>query len=535
MSTGAAVGNSHDQVTSRLRRFGDLTVKGEKMESDSNLDAHLLRESTDFDIEETKTVLRNQQQQQLVVKFVEEDEEHAVWDEVKKAFELAWPLSLFNVAGFSVLVITLMFVGRHGGELELSSASIATSFSAVTGFTIMLGLASTMETLCGQAYGAKKYHLLGVYLQAAWIVGFAVGVGVLCLWLNMETILKAAGQDPVIARMAAKYLIYMVPGVFGAALIQPIVKYLQSQSVVIPLLVIAILTVIIHIIACQIIIGTLNFGYTGGAVSTTFSYTCMLMLSCVYTWGSGKFHKTWTGFTWDAFSYVGVYLKLAVPSTCMLCLEYWTVEFLVLAAGLLPNPELQLSLLAIGLNTTNLAFNVPLGLSAAVSTRVANELGAYRPLAAKLAGKVIFGISISCAICIATSMILARHIWGKAFSNVEEVISSVADLMPLIAISAIFDGIQGVLSGIARGSGRQDMGAIINLTAFYIVGLPSGLFFGFVWEMSGKGLWIGLLLGQCLQSLLMLVLVTTMDWEKMSEEAMKRIHSYHLLPTTEKN
>ncbi|KAL3692275.1 hypothetical protein R1sor_005926 [Riccia sorocarpa] len=502
------------------------------MEFESRLDTLLLPEPKDYGVQDTKNQSTTQHQQ-LTVKYVEEDEAHTLCDEGKKAVELAWPLTVFNVCGFGILVITIMFVGHHGGELELSSASLATSFAGVTGFIVMLGLSSTMETLCGQAYGARKYELLGVYLQAAWIVNVAVGVGVLCLWMNMETILIAAGQDPVIARMAVKYLLYVTPGVFGAAFLQPIVKYLQSQSVVSPLLVISVSTVFVHLIVCQLLLGTLNLGYTGGALATTVSYSFMLSVLCLYTWGSGKFKKTWTGFSWQAFTYVGVYLRLAVPSTFMLCLEYWTVEFLVIAAGLLPNPALQVSLLAIGLNTTNLAFNIPVGLSAAVSTRVANELGAYRPQAAKLAGKVILGISICCAICIATSMLLGRHIWGKAFSDVEQVISGVSDLMPLIALSAIFDGIQGVLSGIARGSGRQDMGAIINLTAFYVVGLPSGIFLAFVWKMSGKGLWVGLLLGQSTQTLLLVLLVATMDWQKMSEDSLKRVHAHQSLPTTE--
>ncbi|KAG6553559.1 hypothetical protein Mapa_004472 [Marchantia paleacea] len=503
------------------------------MGSYSSLTVSLLPESADSSDLLTPKESPQQPSSQKHVDGTQEQREPSrleVWDEVKKAVALAWPLSLFNVAGFSILVITLMFVG-HLGELELSSASIATSFSAVTGFIVMLGIASTLETLCGQAYGAKKYHLLGVYLQAAWIVGLGVGVFVLILWWNMEPVLKAVGQDPEIARMAGEYLKYMVPGVFGAALLQPIVKYLQSQSVVFPLVVCALLAVLFHIICCQLIIVTFDFGFTGGALATTISYFLLLVMLIVYTWGSGKYKKTWTGFTWDAFAAVKPYLKICIPSTCMLCLEYWTVELLVLAAGLLPNPQLQLSLLSISLNTTNLAFNIPIGLSAAVSTRVSNELGAYRPYAAKLAGKVVFGISVMSACIIATSMVAARHVWGKAFSGVEEVVVNVAELMPLIALSALLDGIQGVLSGIARGCGRQDMGAIINLTAFYIVGIPAGLFLGFVMELNARGLWLGLLCGQLTQSLLLLLLITTMNWKKMAEEALKRVGTEPHLPT----
>ncbi|KAL3700522.1 hypothetical protein R1sor_018544 [Riccia sorocarpa] len=496
------------------------------MDSNISMNVALLPESTNSEEQE-------ENQLPLTAKHVEVDGVPLVFAEVSKAFQLAWPLTVYSVAGYAIVVITFMFVGRHGGELELSSAAIAGSFSAVTGFSVTVGLASTMETLCGQAYGAKKYHMLGVYMQAGWIVGLAVSVLVMILWLNMESVLKAVGQDPQIARMAAEYLRYTMPGLFGAALLQPIVKYLQSQSVVIPLLVCSCVAVTFHAVACQLAIVTFNFGFTGGAAATTTSYLFLLIILAIYTWGSGKYRKTWDGFTLEAFHYVGDYVKLALPSTCMMCFEFWTVELLVLAAGLLPKPELQVSILTICLYTTNVAYNVPIGLSAAVSTRVSNELGAFRPAAAKLSGKVILAISICCAICIASSMVIFRHVLGKAFSTIEEVVLGVASLMPLVALSSIFDGIQGVLSGIARGCGRQDIGAIINLTAFYIVGLPCGLFLGFMQQMNVKGLWMGYLVGQLMQTLLLVLLVATTNWNKMAEAALRRVHADPLLPTSD--
>jgi Na+-driven multidrug efflux pump len=39
-----------------------------------------------------------------------------------------------------------------------------------------LGMASALETLCGQSYGAKQYHMLGIYLQRSWIILFACAV-----------------------------------------------------------------------------------------------------------------------------------------------------------------------------------------------------------------------------------------------------------------------------------------------------------------------------------------------------------------------
>ncbi|XP_056165823.1 protein DETOXIFICATION 17-like [Syzygium oleosum] len=82
-------------------------------------------------------------------------------EELKRQVRLSGPLIGVSMLQYSVQVISVMFVG-HLGELPLSGASMATSFASVTGFSVLLGMGSALETLCGQAYGAKEYHMLGV-------------------------------------------------------------------------------------------------------------------------------------------------------------------------------------------------------------------------------------------------------------------------------------------------------------------------------------------------------------------------------------
>lgn len=66
-----------------------------------------------------------------------EGEESSVWSEVTKQMYLAGPL----VAGFFLLnvvqVISLMFFG-HLGKVEFAGASVATAFSSVTGFSLLV-------------------------------------------------------------------------------------------------------------------------------------------------------------------------------------------------------------------------------------------------------------------------------------------------------------------------------------------------------------------------------------------------------------
>ena len=57
--------------------------------------------------------------------------------ELKKQLRLAGPLIVVSFLQNSLLIISVMFIG-HLGELALSSSSMASSFSGVTGFSLMV-------------------------------------------------------------------------------------------------------------------------------------------------------------------------------------------------------------------------------------------------------------------------------------------------------------------------------------------------------------------------------------------------------------
>lgn len=81
------------------------------------------------------------------------------------------------------------------------------------------------------------------------------------------------------------------------------------------------------------------------------------------------------------------------------------------------------------------------------STRVSNELGAGNSEGARLALRVMITMAISEGLGVGITTVLARHEWGKLYSNEEEVIKYVANMMPLLALSDFLDGFQCVLSG----------------------------------------------------------------------------------------
>ncbi|XP_057961022.1 protein DETOXIFICATION 12-like isoform X2 [Malania oleifera] len=331
--------------------------------------------------------------------------------EVKRLGFIAAPMVAVTLAQFLLQVVSTMMVG-HLGELALSSTSIAISLSGVTGFSFLMGMASALETLCGQAYGAQQYRKLSVK-----------------------------------------------------------------------------------------------------------TYTAIFSL-ILYSSASAK---TRASVSREVFQGIGEFFHFAIPSAVMICLEWWSFELLILLSGLLPNPELETSVLSVCLSTISTLYTIPFGVGAATSTRISNELGAGNPQAARVAVYAAMLVTVLETSIISTTLFASRSIFGYTYSNEKEVVDYVTSMAPLVCLSVILDSLQGVLSGVARGCGWQHIGAYVNLGAYYIFGIPIAAGLGFWLQLRGKGLWIGIQAGAALQTVMLAIITSCTNWEKQATNARERI------------
>lgn len=91
------------------------------------------------------------------------------------------------------------------------------------------GMASALETLCGQAYGAEQYQKLGAFTFGAILSLILVCLPVSVLWIFMDKLLVFLGQDPAISVEAGKYAIWLIPSLFPYAILESLVPYLQTR------------------------------------------------------------------------------------------------------------------------------------------------------------------------------------------------------------------------------------------------------------------------------------------------------------------
>ncbi|XP_048543745.1 protein DETOXIFICATION 16-like [Triticum urartu] len=447
-----------------------------------------------------------------------ERDDNAAAREAKRLLRLAGPLVASGILRCALQLVSVMFVG-HLGELPLAGASLATSLANVTGFSLLAGMASALDTLCGQAFGARQYHLLGVYKQRAMLVLTLACVPIALVWANTAWFLLLLGQDPAIAAEAGAYARWLIPALVPCVPLTCHIRFLQTQSIVLPVMASSTVTSLSHVAVCWVLVHKAGMGSKGAALATAVSYSTNLAILSLYTRLSGACKRTWTGFSMQAFKELRQFADLAVPSAMMVCLEWWSFELLVLLSGLLPNPKLETSVLSICLNTGALMFMVPSGLCTAISTRVSNELGAGRPHAAKLATRLVVCMALFAGSVISITMISLRKFWGYMYSNEEEVVTYIARMIPVLAISFFIDGIHTSLSGVLYGCGEQKIGARVNLAAFYLAGIPLAVLLAFVLHLNGMGLWLGIVCGSLTKLVLLMWIVLSINWEKEAIKA----------------
>ncbi|CAK9175974.1 unnamed protein product [Ilex paraguariensis] len=236
--------------------------------------------------------------------------------ESKKLWYLAGPAIFTSICQYSIGAVTQVFAG-HLGTIQLAAVSIENSVVAGFAFGIMLGMGSALETLCGQAFGAGQLDMLGVYMQRSWVILNTTALALMFLYIFAVPILKLIGQTAEISNWAGIFSIWMIPQLFAYAMNFPIQKFLQAQSKMVVMAVIAVVAVLLHTFLSWLLMLKLELGLAAAAVVLNSSWWFIVAAQLFYIF-SGTCGQAWSGFSWMAFRNLSGFVRLSLESAIML-------------------------------------------------------------------------------------------------------------------------------------------------------------------------------------------------------------------------
>ncbi|XP_072325951.1 multidrug and toxin extrusion protein 1-like isoform X2 [Scyliorhinus torazame] len=414
-------------------------------------------------------------------------------------------------------VVSTIFCG-HLGKVELDAVSLATAMVNVSGISVGAGLSIACDTLISQTFGSKNLKRIGVILQRGILILMIACFPCWAIFINTENILLAFKQSPEVAKLTSTYVMIFVPALPAVFLYQLEMRYLQNQGITMPQILTGFIANIFNALVNYLLLNVLALGVQGSAAANVVSQYCQTSLLFGYIRWRKLHVKTWEGWSTDCLQEWGLFIRLAVSSMLMLCIEWWSYEIGAFLAGIIS--EVQLGAQCVLYQILSIVYMAPLGFSVAAAVRVGTALGAGNPEKAKNSAKVALWCIGFCASIISITLKALSEVVGYIFTTDKEIIRLAVNVLPFVIVNQFIDALTCVNGGVLRGAGMQRLGAIGNLVGFYLIGFPIGISLMFAAKLGIIGFWYGIIICVFCQFTFYQIVICRMNWNEASNQAL---------------
>ncbi|OKL59353.1 hypothetical protein UA08_05187 [Talaromyces atroroseus] len=428
------------------------------------------------------------------------------------------PLIVTFLLQYSLTVASIFTVG-HLGTVELGAVSLASMTVSITGWAVYQGLATSLDTLCAQAYGSGRKELVGLQMQRMVFFLLVVTVPIATIWLFADRILVAIIPEAEVAILAGQYLKIVILGAPGYACFESGKRFLQAQGIFTASLYVLLVCAPLNAFMNWFFVWKLEMGFLGAPIAVAITENLLPLCLFLYVYFvAGR--ECWNGFTWKAFQNWGPMIRLALPGLIMVEAECLAFELLTLMSSYLGTEVLAAQ--SVLSTISSMTFQIPFPVAIAGSTRVANLIGATLVDAARIAAKVTLTGAVIVGLLNMLLLSSLRYSLASLFSSDEKVIEIVGDILPICAAFQLFDALAACCNGILRGMGRQEIGGYVQVFCYYAVAMPIsiGTAFGLGWGIAG--LWTGVAIALGLVFFIEVVFISRTSWERSVDEAQKR-------------
>lgn len=257
---------------------------------------------------------------------------------------------------------------------------------AITCLAPFQGLATSLDTLCAQAYGSGHKHLVGIQCQRMACFLFSISAPVVVLWCFSESILGAIVPEPESARLAGMYLKVMIFSIPGMILFEVGKRFTQAQGLFHATTYVLVVAAPVNIFINWLLVWKLEWGFIGAPIAVVITENLLPILLVLYIrFVDGR--QCWGGLSKRALSNWWVMIRLALPGMIMVEAEWLAFEIMTLMASRFGAEYLAAQ--SVLTTLTTISFQIPFPVSIAASTRVANLIGAGLVDAARVTAKVV--------------------------------------------------------------------------------------------------------------------------------------------------
>ena len=430
--------------------------------------------------------------------------------DIKLFLKIAIPLAAAYLAEYAMFITTKMVVGKLGYQ-QLAAVGIAGDLSFEI-LVIIMGLLSIIGVLAAQAEGAGNKSEVGQSVRQGLLVASIIGIPAMILVWNLDLVLRATSQDPVVIELAIPYLqglcSFVLPVLWFAVLRNFVVALAQPLAVMVITVFAVFLNYLLTIWFVHGGLGVAAMGLFGAGLATTVVSWLMFVCLTLYIFrkpglrGYGIFKSNWR-FEWSICAEI---MRLGIPVAALVFLE----ASLFVAASILSGVIGAKTLAAyqVVMAWAGVPFVIALGMAEATMVLVAHAVGRKQLRAIRRAGYLGMALGAGfLTLLVIVPLGLADQII-RIFITADdpgfgEVSRLATQFLMIVAIFQVFDGLQAIASRALRGLRDSVVPLWIAGFGYWILGIGGGSLLAFQFKFGGAGLWWGLAIGLCVTASLL--------------------------------
>ncbi len=414
----------------------------------------------------------------------------AIVQEARDLARLALPIVISLAAAALIGVVDTVMVAPLG-TLPLAAVSITASVLIIF-YSALYGFVSAIGVRMAEAFGKSSEEGLASATTAGLLVSLLVGVVGAGVMICLKPALSWIGQPSEVVGLLGGYWnamsLLLVPFTVFYAL-KALFDAINQPWIGVGLAFLAVgfnipsNYVLIHGVA-----GWPGLGLVGAGIASLLSQTVPLIAAFVIL---GARKRKWDllrteGFDWSEF-------KAQIKEGIVISVGYLGEGAAYAVAGLMLGWFSAAALAAhqIVSAVSDVIYMVPLGVSIAISIRVAQAIGAGDKDRLKPIVLASLLVVVSWMTVVILGILVGRIPLANSLSDDPNVVSLAISMFLVIAAMQIADGVQGTMLGAFRGMMDNHVPVAITLIAYWIVALPLGYGLGFWLGFGPNGVWIG--------------------------------------------
>ncbi len=417
--------------------------------------------------------------------------------ESRKMLLLGLPLIGAQLAQISMSFVDTIMAGNYHPD-DLASVAIGSSFFMPI-FTVAIGILMALSPIIAQLYGSRNLHLIGKKVrQGVWLSIFLT-IPAMLLLNHLHPVMNLLGFSPEVISITSGYLFALSWGIPAAFAFMVLRFFNEALGATRPALYITLIGLVFNILGnYTLIYGRFGFpelGAVGTGWATAIVFWVMFLVMLGYTLRKKAYarFRLFHNIRIPERKHIGEILRIGTPIGVSMGMETSMFAVMALLMGTLGTTVVAAHQVAI--NIASVTFMIPLGLSMAITVRVGQLYGKKQFSNARFAG---FTGVVLCTLIMSIAAVVMisfpEHITG-IYTRDPEVNRMASMLLIMAAIFQISDGLQVGGSGALRGLKDTRIPMFVNLTAYWIIGIPLGYTLGITLDRGPQGLWIGLIAG----------------------------------------